>query len=143
MGEERQWALSWSADNETGVLWQDIQHENLFEYIFIAKDALTYNDEEKIKELLSYLKCYVKQHFATEEGYMDKFEDPERDHHKREHNEFRTKLDKIIADINDQYGDHVRRQAQNLLDDLWAWYLEHINVIDLRLGKLIKEHGIF
>ncbi len=135
--------LEWNTESETGVLWQDIQHKNLFEYIFLARDALLYQDQERVKELLNYLKSYVKQHFATEEAYMRVFNDPEQEHHIEEHNKFRARLNEIIADISDETSDHVRRQAASLLEELWVWYLEHIRGIDISLGSLIKKHDLF
>lgn len=135
--------IKWDESCETSVIWQDMQHKGLFEYIQMANQAVIYKDHKKYRELLNYMKFYIAQHLSTEEQYMDILNDPDAETHLVEHDEFRVKIDNIIKHADEGEGESIRRQAETLLYELWSWYVGHIKKIDKKLGSFIRENNLY
>ena len=76
------------------LIWQDTQHQVLFELI------------EQIKvvpfdpEILQRLKLYAEHHFTLEEAYMRVLDYPETDAHVRAHDRFREELEALKEKMN-------------------------------------------
>ncbi|MGD8840087.1 MAG: hemerythrin family protein, partial [Gammaproteobacteria bacterium] len=72
------------------VIWQDTQHQVLFELIDRIKEVPFDPD------ILVRLKLYAEHHFVLEEVYMEKLEYPHKDAHIRAHDRFREELEAMM-----------------------------------------------
>ena len=111
------------------IIWQDTQHQVLFELI------------EKIKEvpfdpdILTRLKLYAEHHFSLEETYMLQLEYPHRDEHIEAHDRFREEL---AAMLETDPSMHVALQV-SLSDFLYKWLKLHVLGIDKELEDFVMK----
>ena len=111
------------------IIWQDTQHQVLFELI------------EQIKvvpfdpEILIRLKLYAEHHFTLEEAYMQVLDYPETDAHVRAHDRFREELEAMLETDPTM---HESLQV-SLSDFLYEWLRLHVLGIDKELEVFILE----
>ena len=111
------------------VIWQDTQHQVLFELI------------ERIKEvpfdpdILLRLKLYAEHHFVLEETYMEKLGYPHMDAHLRAHDRFREELEAMLETDPSM---HESLQI-SLSDFLYKWLKLHVLGIDKQLEAFVLE----
>ena len=111
------------------IIWQDTQHQVLFELI------------EKIKEvpfdpdILTRLKLYAEHHFSLEETYMQQLGYPQRDEHIEAHDRFREEL---AAMLETDPSMHVALQV-SLSDFLYKWLKLHVLGIDKELEDFVMK----
>ena len=78
--------LKWRRDLETGDAGVDAQHMDLFgkiqDLITACKEG---REREEIGKLLTFLKQYVKAHFAAETRLQERRKDPFRREHEAQH----------------------------------------------------------
>lgn len=117
-----------------GISEIDAEHRRLFELIGEADTALK-NEISPVSTamaLINELKQYAISHFAHEEAYMERMNDPELERQKKEHADF---IDKIttyhLADITEQNGKKI---CLELLEYLSRWLMTHILGSDLLIG---------
>ncbi len=124
-------------DCKIGIEQIDKEHEHLFELINDAAELLENEFVEdkysKIKILLEELEEYADTHFAHEEEYMKRTDDPEYEMQKKQHMLFREKL--IEFDVADIDGDQEGVLAE-LLRYLTRWLYRHIMSSDMMIGKM-------
>ena len=109
------------------IIWQDTQHQVLFELI------------ERIKvvpfdtEILVRLKLYAEHHFTLEEAYMHKLDFPGTEEHIRAHDRFREELEAMLE------TDPTMHEALqvSLSDFLYKWLKLHVLGIDKELEDFI------
>ena len=91
------------------------------------------------KNLVKKLKEYAQVHFAHEEQYMEKTNDPELEMQKTEHAEFRKKIEQISLEDADE--EEAKKIISDLLEFLARWlyqkraheaFVDKIKKIDLR-----------
>jgi len=122
---------------QTGVLWQDFQHGqliDLFDKIQKARENRT--DENLYRYTLAFLAMYVTHHFKLEEQYMEAYNYPDAEVHKKEHQAFVAEL-KLFRNQQNEYSDEG---AEDLLTRVGEWILSHILDVDQDLGKFILEY---
>jgi hemerythrin len=111
------------------IIWQDTQHQVLFELI------------DKIKEvpfdpdILVRLKLYAEHHFILEETYMLKLEYPDADQHVHAHDRFREEL---AAMLETDPSMHESLQI-SLSDFLYKWLKLHVLGIDKKLEDFVLK----
>ena len=120
----------------TGILEVDEEHRQLFDMI---NQALVLSGEERnvsaeAKSLLLALKEYAENHFEHEEKYMEKLNDPELSRQKKEHQDFKEKLEKISLDKLD--GTDGKQVLRDILEYLSRWLYHHILGSDIMIGKI-------
>lgn len=119
-----------------GIPELDKEHEKLFQLINEAQTLLadSSNAPVLIKNILNNLFDYADTHFAHEEAYMEKINDPELSRQKKEHAAFRIKLHSIEPDsiTSDTASDTLKE----LLAYLIRWLYRHILSSDIMIGKL-------
>ena len=109
------------------IIWQDTQHQVLFDLI------------EQIKvvpfdpEILTRLKLYAEHHFVLEEAYMEILEYPQAAAHVKAHDRFREEL---AAMMQTDPGGHVSLQV-SLSDFLFTWLKLHVLGIDKKLEDYV------
>jgi hemerythrin len=109
------------------LIWQDTQHQVLFELI------------EQIKVvpfdpgILVRLKLYAEHHFTLEEAYMQVLGYPDAEPHVHAHNRFREELEAMLETDPSM---HVALQV-SLSDFLYEWLKLHVLGIDKELEDFI------
>ena len=119
-----------------GIEEIDSEHKIFFSIINEALSSLQAEDiniHALAKETLSRLLEYARTHFAHEEAYMQKIQDPELSSQKQEHADFINRI-KNISFHN--LGDYeVRQKLEELLKYLSSWLFKHIVSSDTLIGK--------
>ncbi len=114
------------------ILWQDTQHQVLFELI------------ERIKvvpfdpDILVRLKLYAEHHFILEETYMRELEYPHIEAHIQAHDRFREEL---AAMMETDPTMHESLQI-SLSDFLYKWLKLHVLGIDKQLEDFVLKSSV-
>ena len=92
-------------DCMVGITQIDEEHRRLFEMINETQKLLQekHGSVASAKNLVKKLKEYAQVHFAHEEQYMEKTNDPELEMQKTEHAEFRKKIEQISLEDADYF----------------------------------------
>lgn len=128
--------LLWNQNLETGIKKIDDQHKELVnkitELLEMAKNPIT--NGVKVKQIISFLENYVKEHFSTEEALMKVKKYPEMVYHAREHQYFTSEFLKLKEKLNqDGITLEVKLKLNSLLVD---WLLKHISHVDKKLSTI-------
>lgn len=125
----------------TGIFEIDEEHRQLFD---IINETLELAENETAsasgaKNLLRALKKYAELHFAHEEEYMEKLDDPELPRQRQEHKAFSEKLDSFSPESLDE--ENGKRILKDMLEYLSRWLYHHILGSDIMIGQIrpIKE----
>jgi hemerythrin len=117
----------------------DNQHKQL---IGIIEDlALIFHNKDysyvNIVEIVSRLENYIKVHFDYEENLMVKYSYPHIEHHTKEHNELRYRIQNTrVFDMQNPDGFY-----SETLTYLFDWLTNHIMQVDKNLGNFLSELG--
>ena len=111
------------------IIWQDTQHQVLFELIERIKDVPFDPD------ILVRLKLYAEHHFILEETYMRLLEYPGTDEHILAHDRFREELEAMLETDPSM---HESLQI-SLSDFLYKWLKLHVLGIDKELEAFVLE----
>ena len=114
------------------LIWQDTQHQVLFELIERIKDVPFDPD------ILEQLKLYAEHHFTLEETYMVQLDYPHREAHLKAHDRFREEL---AAMLETDPGEHEALQV-SLSDFLYRWLKLHVLGIDKELEDFVMRSNV-
>lgn len=109
------------------LIWQDTQHQVLFELI----DALKYPSVKK--EIFTQLTDFAENHFLLEEVYMGQLNYPRIDEHIAAHDRFREELQSMNQSASE--FDAQMREALSIF--LREWLTRHVFGIDKDLETYI------
>lgn len=114
----------------------DNEHRRLFQMINEALElvANTEDVQSVANSLIKDLKDYAATHFAHEEAYMERLNDPELPEQKREHAAFAAKINAFELDHSSPEA--LRASVQKLLEFLVRWLYHHILSSDMMIGKI-------
>lgn len=126
---------TWDDKYRIGNDMIDVQHKKLFEIALRIEKATNENVyQDEIKEMLTELFNYMKEHFAYEEKYMQEISYPNLDKHKVSHRRITEDMVKIVTTI---------KTTNDLKEKLYVvmqkWLLEHILMEDMVIGDWHKE----
>lgn len=130
----------WDKSLSVGIEKLDAQHRRLVELVNALHEAVAAQDRnEVVRELVARLKDYVREHFATEEGFMAAhgYPDPEADAHKEQHAFFTRNVFDFEAGCPDT--DTPFAATFEFLKD---WLREHILNTDKKLGAFLASRGV-
>ena len=116
-----------------GISEIDKEHEHLFDLLNQTDTALKAENADIsaiTSRFLNELYEYAVTHFAHEEAYMTKINDPELDRQIIEHNAFREKVTETLT-----VGDLTIDTAKDLLKFLAKWLYQHILASDTLIGQ--------
>lgn len=127
----------WNPTWETGVVFIDEQHRELFNRMAMFSDRLAtrkaVDENTGLLDLAAYLQEYVDFHFRDEEALMGQIGYPDLEEHQRVHREMRAQLETLLAD-------HLQDKellAFDLMGFLVSWLLDHINGHDRKVANYI------
>lgn len=128
--------ISWSNSLLIGIKQIDLHHKTLIELINKVYFSLVSNvSDEKITEIINELLDYTIYHFNTEEYLMESNGYPNLLQHKKEHEEFCTKLYTLRA----AFLTKSQRPEKELIVFLKDWLYNHIRVSDVDYSIFIKS----
>lgn len=111
------------------LIWQDTQHQVLFELIEQIKQVPFDPD------ILNRLKLYAEHHFILEEAYMRHLDYPHTDAHLEAHNRFREELEAMM-----ETDPSLHESLQiSLSDFLYKWLKLHVLGIDKQLEEFVMN----
>ncbi len=119
----------------------DNEHRRLFQMINEALElvAKTEDVQSVANSLIKNLKDYAATHFAHEEAYMERLNDPELAEQKREHAAFAEKINAF--ELDNSSPEALRASVQKLLEFLVRWLYHHILSSDMMIGKIPVASG--
>lgn len=128
----------WEEKYSIHIAMIDEQHKTLFKiantiYNELQKDSHSF---DTIIALILEMIDYTKYHFNTEEEMMVKYQYPDLEDHKNQHNRFVDYIDSLSFIDIDENQDHLLR---DMVDFLSNWILNHISKTDLKFGNFINE----
>lgn len=127
--------FTFTKDCLIGVPEIDDEHKRLFELISEVDSAVKSNEDSLFtaKGLIAELKQYALNHFAHEEAYMEKIDDPELARQKKEHAMFIEKVDSYpLAAVTEESAQDT---ILELLEFLSKWLMGHILGSDIMIGQ--------
>ncbi len=109
------------------LIWQDAQHQKLFEILDLLKAP------GADREVLYRLEAYTEYHFELEEQYMLQLDYPGRREHVRAHNRFRKEISELL-----QTDGELDAQFREIIATfLTEWLTRHVFGIDKELEAFI------
>ena len=114
----------------------DNEHRRLFQMINEAVALVDSTDDVQAiaSNLIKNLKDYAATHFAHEEAYMERLNDPELELQKKEHAAFTAKISAFEPDTSTPEA--LRASLKGLLEYLVRWLYRHILSSDMMIGKI-------
>lgn len=130
--------FEWDDSLSIGVEEIDRQHRELIKRLdALAEAVMSGKGKERIENLIDFMERYAKEHFATEERYMDMYSYPGSEQHRKEHARFWTAV-KRLRDMLEREGesDYMAISVERFLMD---WLILHIKSTDMEFGRFLKE----
>lgn len=131
-------AIEWNASLSVGIEEIDNQHKELFRQINELIHACHQGrGGEAVGEVLSFLDSYIRLHFRTEENLMLKYEFPEFQAHRLQHQEFMANLAEVRRRFSEEGpGVHIVVITNRILA---GWLNTHIRRSDKIFGAHVKS----
>lgn len=135
--------MEWTKDLSVGIEKIDNQHKELFARINDLVAAIKQSVcKYKIGDVVKFLDEYVVFHFGEEEKIMRKHGYPGYAQHKAQHEKFLKNFERLKKELPKLEGGRkpgsydLSVETNQVVVD---WIIEHISVIDKRLGEFLKE----
>ncbi len=134
--------IKWTEDLSVGIDTIDNQHKELFNRINSLVDAVKQHIcKYKIGDIIKFLEDYVHIHFNEEEKYMLKYQYPQYDYHKAQHEHFKKELLALKPELlklegGAKPGSYELSVTTNQL--VVDWILAHVANVDKQLGKFLQ-----
>jgi len=131
--------FSWNQELSVNIDSIDEQHKRLIVMINdFYNNVSNRSSKENISILIDAMKKYTVEHFGFEEKYMKQFGYPDYEAHKKEHDEFITRVAEIEKMFLD--GKHfVSLEATLFIKD---WLKDHIQGSDMQYSEFFIKNGI-
>lgn len=133
--------MTWTSAMSVGVPELDEDHRVLIRIINQLADSEAKDDPEAtLRQSLYSLLRYAEFHFAREEKVLAVCDFPGMTHHKQEHRDFTSHIQKLAKSLDDgalPTGEVVNR---DLLDYLKDWLNHHILIEDMSYRKLAESN---
>ncbi len=110
------------------IIWQDAQHQVLFEILDLIKQPGTN------PKVLERLRDYTENHFTLEEKYMQELEYPGLEEHLKSHDQFRVEVNQLLES---QYHDPMFMEL--VATFLTEWLKRHVFGVDKELEDFIMQ----
>ncbi len=125
--------IIWSDELSTGIEWQDFQHQTFLDMTNSVFNAFYENKGQiDFEKIIEELETYARNHFSIEDRYMEIFDYPGKEGHLNQHHEFW----KFIDDIKIASGRNIL-EAGRICNKLNNWFVEHIKLVDKKLGRFL------
>lgn len=135
----KKWSDIEEALNYIHIDFIDYDHQKLVEFTLRLNRVLDRSEREfsmslleETKNLLEDLYVYAKYHFDREEQFMEIYQLPNIEPHKREH----IRILKLIEDSINDYKNGKVKLTKRLKEQVMDWLMKHINVVDFDFFSL-------
>ncbi|MDR0503192.1 MAG: bacteriohemerythrin [Treponema sp.] len=128
----------WSPILETGHEKVDEQHRQLFNAL--NNIVVAYREKRGSQEIIKtlfFLTNYTVMHFSTEEELMLKFNYPDYDAHKKNHEDFKVTVLEFMQKFQDEGPSEDL--IVNVTSAVGDWLLSHIRVDDKKMASYVLE----
>ena len=133
--------INWSPQYSVGVKIIDEQHKEFLDAFNELYDAFFRGEaKEKLAITLKKISDYTEFHFATEEKYFREFNYAGAEEHIRQHDDFRAQLVEFKKHFFQE--DDLEKLAEDLVDMLENWLVQHLHGMDQKYVACFKEHGL-
>lgn len=131
--------MEWTKELSVGIISIDKEHQQLIEMIndFYENIKIRSNNEN-ISRLIHGMNQYTIEHFATEEKYMQQYNYPGYESHKKAHDIFIAK----VEDIESRYNDGLVILSFEITGFLKEWWRNHILVTDKKYSDFFINNGV-
>jgi len=126
------WVQARTMRKTSDIIWQDAQHQVLFEILDLIKQP------EADRQVLCRLEDYTRYHFELEEQYMARLEYPGTDAHIRAHDRFRQEITQLVSG-SQPLDDRFREIIATFLTE---WLTRHVFGIDKKLEDFILQSDL-
>jgi len=131
--------IEWDDKYSVGISIIDDEHKK---FIGIINKAIILeqnsSNPKEITEVLNEMNKYANTHFATEETYMVKFNYPDYEYHRKEHQAFSIETMAFF----DKITNSNRQLICEILEHLKSYLVSHIQGTDTKYVSCFKEHGL-
>ncbi len=135
--------IEWNDNLKLGIAVVDRQHEKLVGIINRLQEATTEGrGADVISEIIDELIIYTATHFGMEEKYFAKFEYPDSEEHKREHNALIEKVSAFANAFESAQRGSRSALARELLQFLQIWWRYHMMETDSKFVSFFKQKGL-
>jgi len=130
--------IEWSEKFTLGIDEIDQQHRTIVEQFAKLSNAVQEGDAvEPLAEMVTFLGEYAKSHFATEEGYMQRYAYPGLAEQQAEHAKFTRDAEELLQQL--ETAGASRELALTLTGKLVRWIIQHIGNHDRVMVDFVKE----
>lgn len=131
--------IVWVENMSVGISTFDEEHKIMFDMINDFYNNIKKRpNSENIDKLFNDIKTFATNHFESEEKLMIKYDYPEYESHKEEHEQFMLKIEEI--------GEKLRNKRLILSFDITnyikQWITTHVDTIDKRYCEFLIKKGI-
>ena len=130
--------VKWSTSYSTGIQLIDDQHKGLIHFVNELMNHVKESQEEDRDYFLGVINevvKYSKNHFFTEEKYMLATRFPGYDEHKKTHDEFVEKVNKVVMDFD--AGEKM--ELKDIVCFLKDWVLVHVAGQDKLYAQYFRD----
>lgn len=129
--------FKWDSSVELGIPTIDEQHKALFGWVDTLNTAIKNGDgAEAVGEVIWNLITYVTEHFSEEERLMLSCNYPGLAAHRKEHDEFVSRLREIQVSYIDGH-----EMGHSVLDFMVDWLVCHIKGTDQGYNRFINQQA--
>jgi len=131
--------ITWSKSLSVGVDEFDNQHQNLIAMINELHVAMKERKGKAAMAKIIYgLINYTSSHFLAEEIYFDKYNYPDSESHKKEHQLFVEK----VKDVQKGFTENRLMISIDTMDFLKDWLTNHIQGTDKKYSAFFNKLGL-
>jgi len=129
----------WKSEYSVGVARLDEQHRKIFELLSTLQQAmLGKKSQDVLTGIIQELAQYAKMHFTSEEAYFQMYGYPDREAHKREHQEFIQKVHQFQAD----FAKGRATLSIEVFKFLSEWVKNRVLGSDKKYGPFLNSKGV-
>jgi hemerythrin-like metal-binding protein len=129
--------FTWDDSIALGIPSIDAQHKALFGWINTLNEAVKNGDgSAEVDKIIWKLISYVTEHFSDEERLMLSCNYPALAGHRKEHDQFVSRLRDIQVSFNEGHD-----MGENVLGFLVDWLVCHIKGTDQGYNRFINQQG--
>lgn len=130
--------IEWREEFSFGIEKIDNQHKEFLDRLNVFLSSLKEGKgKEEIEKVFEFLKDYVFFHFENEEAFMESFNFFDLGKHKKAHQDFKEKINKLKKDLDNEGASlsFILKVSKELTD----WYINHIGKMDKKYALSYKE----
>lgn len=128
--------FEWKPEYSVQIPEIDAQHQRLFALSAELHSAMSQGKgKDALEAALGNLLDYTKTHFAAEEQFMRRYQYPEIEVHRQQH----EKLTAQVVDFQKRFLRHETWLTVDLMLFLKNWLTQHISGSDLKYAEHIRR----